>query len=444
MPPSVTTATVAPPRSASTSSGVRRSSLPSKYDTTRPATATPRPRASRCSRRVSSAATTSALVSAAFIRSDASAGLPSGAPTRTSRPIPNLPWVSSVATAAYDRSVTAAVLTEPELRAPQPTEAPGPPAVPELTRRRLVPDMPPDGWRSWIPTALVTGIAAILHLVGLSKPKGMIFDEIYYAKEGQDLLRHGIEWDQNSNTGAFVVHPPLGKWLIGWGQAIFGQNEFGWRIAAAVFGTLAVLVVTRLGRRMFRSTVLGCTAGLLMTLDGLQFVLSRSALLDIFLMFFILAAFACLVRDRDQRRRRWLRALEAGLDPARGDRPGFAVPWWRLGAAAMIGCAMSVKWSALWYILLLGLLVLLWEAGARRSAGVRRPGLDTVRGGLGRVVPVGVLVLVLYLASWTGWFLTDPGYDRHWLAGRRGPRDPILRPVVHPLPDPRGATPLPH
>nr|BFE67724.1 hypothetical protein GCM10020092_010250 [Actinoplanes digitatis] len=36
MPPSVTTATTAPPRSASTRSGVRRSSLPSKYDTMRP------------------------------------------------------------------------------------------------------------------------------------------------------------------------------------------------------------------------------------------------------------------------------------------------------------------------------------------------------------------------------------------------------------------------
>ena len=47
----------------------------------------------------------------------------------------------------------------------------------------------------------------------------------------------------------------------------------------------------------------------------MEFVLSRTALLDIFLMFFILAAFGCLVMDRDQRRRRWLRAMEDGLDP---------------------------------------------------------------------------------------------------------------------------------
>ena len=56
MPPSVTTATTAPPRRASTRSGVRRSSLPSKYETIRPATVMSRSRASRASRRVSSAA----------------------------------------------------------------------------------------------------------------------------------------------------------------------------------------------------------------------------------------------------------------------------------------------------------------------------------------------------------------------------------------------------
>ena len=42
---------------------------------------------------------------------------------------------------------------------------------------------------------------------------------------------------------------------------------------------------------MTRSTLLGCVAGLLMALDGLEFVLSRTAILDIFVMFWVLAAF---------------------------------------------------------------------------------------------------------------------------------------------------------
>jgi dolichyl-phosphate-mannose--protein O-mannosyl transferase len=82
----------------------------------------------------------------------------------------------------------------------------------------------------------------------------------------------------------------------------------------------------------------------------------------------------------------------------------------------MLGCAMSVKWSALWYIPLFAILALFWEAGARRSAGVRRPWADTLASETGWLILSGVIVVAVYLASWTGWFVTDIGYDRHWLA----------------------------
>ncbi len=328
--------------------------------------------------------------------------------------------------AAYDRSVTAAVLIDLDAPSTEPDGADQPHRIPDLVRRRLAPPMPSDGELSWIPTVLITLIATVIHIYRLGKPPGMIFDEIYYATEGQDLIHRGVEWDRNGNTGAFVVHPPLGKWLIGWGQALFGENEFGWRIASAIAGTVAVLIVIRVGRRMFRSTVLGCAAGLLMTLDGLEFVLSRSALLDIFLMVFILAAFACLVVDRDQRRLRWLRALDDGIDPTRGGRPPFAVPWWRLGAAVLTGCAMSVKWSALWYIILFIALIVVWEAGTRRTVGIRHPWRRAVIEELGWLAAFGMIVCAVYLASWTGWFLTDTGYDRHWLRNAGQHEYPVI------------------
>ncbi|HEY7174988.1 MAG TPA: phospholipid carrier-dependent glycosyltransferase [Micromonosporaceae bacterium] len=349
--------------------------------------------------------------------------------------------------------------------------------VPEIVRRRLAPKLPDDSVFSWIGTAVVVAIAAAIRLVGLSHPPGKIFDEIYYATEGNDLFRHGVEWNATQHTGDFVVHPPLGKWLIGvgewffqrprqlgigweigllvviaavaallarltrrtalwaslgaitialvaltaWAVGRFEPQTFGWRIMPAIFGTLAVLVTIRLGRRMFRSTVLGLAAGLLMALDGMEFVLSRTALLDIFLMFFILAAFACLVMDRDQRRRRWLTALESGLDPTRhgrNSRPRFSwrsgIPWWRIAGAVMTGCAMSVKWSALWYVILFVALIFVWEVGARRSAGVPRPWRDTLLDETGWLVLFGVIVIGVYLASWSGWFATHDGYDRNW------------------------------
>ena len=40
-------------------------------------------------------------------------------------------------------------------------------------------------------------------------------------------------------------------------------------------------------------------AGVLLALDGLEFVLSRTGILDIFVMFWLVCALACLVLDRD-------------------------------------------------------------------------------------------------------------------------------------------------
>ena len=89
-----------------------------------------------------------------------------------------------------------------------------------------------------------------------------------------------------------------------------------------MIGSLAILLLARITRRMTRSTLLGCVAGLLMALDGLEFVMSRTALLDIFLMFWVLAAFGCLVVDRDLTRAR----LAAAVQAPRGDEPEPAGP----------------------------------------------------------------------------------------------------------------------
>jgi dolichyl-phosphate-mannose--protein O-mannosyl transferase len=300
-------------------------------------------------------------------------------------------------------------------------------------RQRLAPFDARLDPRSWLATAVVVAIAGILRLVGLNQPKGKIFDEIYYATDAHSLLIHGFEWDEKNNTAAYVVHPPLGKWMIALGEWVFGYNEVGWRVSAAVVGTLSVLLLVRIARRMFQSTVLGCAAGLLMALDGFHLTLSRTALLDIFLLFFVLAAFGALVLDRDARRRRWLRAIESGLDPSRPGRAGRLplrfpdnVPWWRLLAAVLLGCAIAVKWSGLYFVPAFGLLTLLWEVGARRSAGVRRPWRDTLLGEGGWLVLAGVLIFLTYLASWSGWLLTDGGYFRHWRAASGLPEMPII------------------
>ncbi|WP_279402821.1 hypothetical protein [Arthrobacter sp. JCM 19049] len=44
---------------------------------------------------------------------------------------------------------------------------------------------------------------------------------------------------------------------------------------------------------------------------------------------------------------------------------------WRLVAGLMLGCAVGVKWSALSFVAVFGILTVLWDLSARRTAGIR-------------------------------------------------------------------------
>ena len=318
--------------------------------------------------------------------------------------------------------------------------------------------MPAWEWRSWVVAAWVVAIAAILRFVKLGFPPELVFDELYYANEGQELLDHGVEWrydyDEARNITAdhgvdFVVHPPLGKWLIGigiWIARQFGDapvytsissGSFGWRLMPAIFGVASVLILTRTARRMFRSTVLGAAAGLLMALDGMHFVLSRTAILDIFVMFFVLAAFACLIIDRDHRRTRWLREIENGLDPTvkgAAGRPRLtwrAVPWWRLAAGVMLGLGCGVKWSVIFFVPIFAALVYLWEVGLRKTVGAAHPWRDALLDEGGWLIAFGALTVVGYLVTWVGWFAGDDGWKRHFLRDQGREEWPVLGPLYN-------------
>ena len=332
---------------------------------------------------------------------------------------------------------------------------------------RMVPPMPGSALWGWLGPLLVTAFGAFLRFNQLNVPDKVIFDETYYVPDALGILRYGVEHNyvsaRNSllvrgNThifstgGEFVVHPPVGKLFIAFGEWTFGVNSFGWRFAAALIGSLAILLLARIARRMTRSTLLGCIAGLLMALDGLEFVMSRTALLDIFLMFWVLAAFGCLVVDRDVTRARLAAAVDGAFGgtargaspsadlaaaepgrPAGSRRPGNRwpgiqwrhIPWWRVGAGACIGLALASKWDAIWYVLGLGALVIAWDIGARRAAGLPNDFAGTLRRHRWMPVWFGALPVAVYLITWSGWFFTSTGYDRQW-AGQNGIHIPVI------------------
>jgi len=87
--------------------------------------------------------------------------------------------------------------------------------------------------------------------------------------------------------------------------------------------------------------------------------------------------------------------------------------------AVFLGLGCGVKWSGIWFVVGFGLLTVLWDVGLRRTIGVHRPWAGAlIRDALPAAIWMITIVLVVYLGTWTGWFLTDQGYNRQWAASR--------------------------
>ena len=310
-----------------------------------------------------------------------------------------------------------------------PATAAAPDRAAEL-RTRLVPPMPGSAFWGWAGPLLVTLFGGFLRFDRLSVPHAVVFDETYYAGDAWGILKHGTEimHVKNANalmlqgstailrgtTSEYVAHPPLGKIMIAAGEWLFGLTPFGWRFSVALVGSLAILMTARIARRLTRSTLLGCIAGLLLALDGLELVLSRTAILDIFVMFWVLAAFGLLVIDRDRTR---ARVAAAAAGPDGSDRARLGVRWLLVLAGVCLGAACASKWNGVWYIPVFAGLVIAWDLSARRAAGLG----GQLRGVLRRDalwLPVwfAIVPAVVYVASWTGWFATPYGYNRNGAA----------------------------
>ena len=211
----------------------------------------------------------------------------------------------------------------------------------------------------WLPLAIIA-LAALLRLVNLNYPATLNFDETYYVKDAFSLLNHGVElnWQENSDNlfasgdfsglttdPSFVVHPPLGKWLISLGMLVFGaDNPFGWRIVVALFGVATVGLGMLCAKLLFESKVWMNLTGLFLAIDGVGIVLSRTALLDQILGFFALLGFYFLLRDLTDNSRY---------------RP------WFIAMGIALGIATAVKWSGLYFVAVFALYR--WLVQARLS-----------------------------------------------------------------------------
>jgi len=180
---------------------------------------------------------------------------------------------------------------------------------------------------------LVLLFTVITRSVHLGFPQKIYFDETYYNRAAGDYLalREDSNW----------VHPPLGKILIAGGIVVhraFMQCAFAfdpahpaklaseWRMGSLICGFLMIPLVYFMALRIIRSRPAAAVAAFLLSIETLNFVQSRIAMIDIFLSFFMLAGAYCA----------W-----CYIDSEDGFRP------WLYWSAFFFGCAVACKWSGL-------------------------------------------------------------------------------------------------
>jgi dolichyl-phosphate-mannose-protein mannosyltransferase len=267
-------------------------------------------------------------------------------------------------------------------------------------------------WRAVLAIGAVTAVAGALRVVHLARPQEKVFDEVYYATDGcwyADLPYRscGLEDDVERSW----VHPPLGKQAIALGVSAFGNDPVGWRVSAAIAGTLTVALTGTLGYLLFRSALWGSMAAVLAGTEHLLLVQSRIAMLDVFLVMFVVLGSVLLVLDC-----RRLGRAPAPETPAAVSR---AVRGWRpllLASGASFGAAVAVKWSG--GLALVGAIILAvaWARTRQRAAGSPRPILAAFREeGPGLWLGLVAVPLLVYAATWIPW-LADRGFDvAEWL-----------------------------
>lgn len=172
----------------------------------------------------------------------------------------------------------------------------------------------------------LTGASLLLRLYLLDAFTAPTFDEIGYIPERNEMLSTSI---------IRSTHPPLGMFFVALGGKLWGKSTFGWRFFPVLFGTACIPLTFYICRRLWKSREIALTSATFLAFEPMLFVMSRMALLDIFMSFFILLSAFFFAKNQ------------------------------KLYCAVSLGFALCVKWVSV--IVIFGVIFLLFLAFSRNE-----------------------------------------------------------------------------
>lgn len=181
---------------------------------------------------------------------------------------------------------------------------------------------------------LILSFSLLVRIIGLGNPSTDYFDEIYHAFTARSLA-HGepYVWDwQSASPAGFAyewTHPPLAKEIMAISIYVFGENSFVWRLPGSLLSVLSIALVYMIAETLFKRRDIALISAALMSLDGLVLTMSRIGTADVYFLFFMLLCFYLFLKDK------------------------------HFASAAALGLSAASKWSAIWFLPVLVLCLLL-------------------------------------------------------------------------------------
>jgi dolichyl-phosphate-mannose-protein mannosyltransferase len=186
--------------------------------------------------------------------------------------------------------------------------------------------------KKWFQIGLVSVflLSLALRFWGLGRFNTLVFDEVYYAKFGNNYLT-GVRF--------FDGHPPLGKLIIAagiwlgkyvpwWNPEVNGLtgsllSPLSYRWFNAFFGSFIPLLVSGIAYQLSHRRSFSLIAGLFAACDGIFLVEARYALINQYIVIFGLLGQFCLLlalNHRDKRRNLYLAIAGVGFGASIGTK----------------------------------------------------------------------------------------------------------------------------
>jgi dolichyl-phosphate-mannose--protein O-mannosyl transferase len=181
------------------------------------------------------------------------------------------------------------------------------------------------------------GIAAgafAIAIIGYWWPPDKVFDEVYFARAGEEYLRHVTQFEW--------THPPFTKLVIALSMLLFGglkglgNTSYGWRFLNVVIGSLECMVIYAFAKRLTGKSWLAVCAAALLAFDGFHYVEERLSTGEITISVLALIALYALYR--------YLLAAQVRVKPIVPGRFGSAfITTLAVGTVAAVGLSWLIN-----------------------------------------------------------------------------------------------------